>query len=195
MLALGSNIGDRLENLSSAVRLVGSIPGVRVCRVSRVWRSAPAGYRAQRWFYNAAMSIRTDLSAPRLVSRLKSVERALGRRRRFRNGPREIDIDLVLLGGQKSSRPSAIIPHPRMHLRRFVLAPAAEVAPSMVHPVAGKSVRALLRGLNGSGSAVVLKPAEHARFRALMSGRIRLVRLAGCAGGRGGRDLDPAGRG
>ena len=170
-MGLGSNVGDRLENLSSAVRLLGSINGVRVVRVSRVWRSAPAGYRAQRWFYNAAMRIRTSLSAPALVASLKSAERELGRRRRFRNGPREIDADLLLLGSRMLKKPSATVPHPRMHLRRFVLAPASEVAPALVHPVLRKSVRSLLRGLHGGGAATVLKAPDQARFRSLVAGR------------------------
>ena len=173
LVGLGSNVGDRLENLASAVRLMGSIAGVRAGRVSRVWQSAPAGYQAQRWFYNAAMRIRSSLSAPALVKSLKSAERKIGRKVRFRNGPREIDIDLLLLGARKSSRASATVPHPRMHLRSFVLAPANEVAPAMIHPVAGKSIRALLRGLSGSGSAVALKAADQARFRALVAGRDR----------------------
>lgn len=173
LLGLGSNVGDRLGNLAAAVRILGLVPGIRVVRVSRVWKSAPAGYRAQRWFYNAAMRIRTSLSAAALVKGLKSAERKLGRRVRFRNGPREIDIDLLLLGPRKSSRASAIVPHPRMHLRPFVLAPASEAAPTMVHPVSGKSIRALLRGLSGRGSVAALKAADQLRFRALVAGRDR----------------------
>ena len=171
LLGLGSNIGDRLGNISSAVLYLGSVPGIRPGRVSRIWRSAPAGYRAQRWFYNAAMRIRTNLSAVALVSSLKLAEQKLGRRKRFRNGPREIDIDLLLLGKRKSRSVSAAVPHPRMHLRRFVLAPAAEIAPAMVHPVAGQSIRVLLRRLGDGGSAAMLKGADQARFRSMIAGR------------------------
>ena len=171
LVGLGSNVGDRLVNIASAVRLLGKITGIRPGRVSRVWRSAPAGYRAQRWFYNAAMRIQTNLSAKALVTGLTSAERTMGRQKRFRNGPREIDIDLLLLGAKKSRSASATVPHPRMHLRRFVLAPASEVAPAMVHPVLGKSIRALFRGLHNGGAANVLKPSDQARFRSLVAGR------------------------
>ena len=171
LLGLGSNIGDRLENLSLAIRFLRKTPGIRLGRVSRVWRSAPAGYRAQRWFYNAAMRIRTNLSGKSLVSSLKKAERALGRRKRVTNGPREIDIDLLLLGRRRIHSISLTVPHPRMHLRRFVLAPASEIATSMIHPVSGKSVGALLRGLGKTGSAIALNRQEHLRFRAMNAER------------------------
>lgn len=170
LVGLGSNVGDRLENLSMAARYLGNLTGIKISGVSRVWRSAPAGYRAQRWFYNAVMKIRTSHSIPALVRRLKAAERALGRKRRFQNGPREIDVDLLLLGSRVMHTAAATVPHPRMHLRRFVLAPAAEVAPGMVHPENGKSVRSLLRGLGRGGSAIALKREEQLRFRAGISG-------------------------
>jgi len=167
LIGLGSNLRDRLGMLAAAVRAVREFPRTRVVRVSGVYRTSPVGNRSQPWFYNAAMTVRTSSTAAGLLGRLKRVERALGRKRRARGGAREIDLDLLLLGSSVSRRGKVRVPHPRMAGRRFVLAPASEVAPGMVHPVAGLTVRGLLARLDSREKVVRLPAAAQDRFRSL----------------------------
>ncbi len=139
-LGFGSNIGDRVANVRRACRLVGEIPGFRVVRVSSLIETAPVGYTDQPDFINAAAEIETDLTPRALIAAVKEIERAMGREKTVRFGPRVIDIDILLFGDRVINEPDLVIPHPRMHERAFVLAPLAEIAPDAVHPVTGKRI-------------------------------------------------------
>lgn len=111
------------------------------------------GYTPQPDFWNLVAEISWSGSAPALLKVCQEVERRVGRTRSFRNGPREIDVDILDLAGRVRSRPDPILPHPRLTDRRFALAPLAEIAPRWRHPVTGKTARELLKGLPRKPSA------------------------------------------
>ena len=146
-IALGSNLGDRALNLREALRRVGEFASV--LRVSTFHETEPVGYLEQGRFLNAAALVATDLEPRELLLRLLAVEREMGRARTFRNGPRIIDLDIVLWGARVIDEPGLTVPHPRMHSRAFVLAPLCEIAPDAVHPVLGQTVRQLAARLSG----------------------------------------------
>ncbi len=144
-LALGSNRGDRRAYLAQALDALARL--APLLGVSSVYRTDPVGYRRQRPFYNAVAAIRWTGSPVRLLRATQAIEQALGRTRSFRNGPREIDIDILDLNGSRRTAADPILPHPRMRGRRFVLAPLAELAPDWTDPVSGATARELLRSL------------------------------------------------
>src|SRR4051812_32114417 len=164
LLGLGSNQGDRVGNLLAAIDLLRSQPEISVTAVSSFIETAPVGGpQGQEQFFNAAAVVETSLSPPDLVSALLSLEQKLGRERRERWGPRTIDLDLLLYGDAVIESPDVTVPHPRMHERRFVLAPAAEIAADWLHPRRQQTIGQLLDGLPGSGDAtmrVILSPSQ-----------------------------------
>ena len=142
-LSLGSNVGDRGENLRLAVeRLVPA--GVRVLRVSPVYETEPVDYANQRWFLNLVVEAETELFPMQLLARTGSIERDLGRVRTVEKGPRTIDIDILFYGRSVVKTERLEIPHPRVAERRFVLAPLADLAPDLRHPATHRSVREML---------------------------------------------------
>ena len=142
-LGLGSNIGDRQANLEAALAGLPAI-GVRVTRASPVYETEPVDFTDQRWFLNLVVEAETELFPLQLLARLQRIERDLGRVRAVARGPRTLDIDILLYGQAVIQRPDLEIPHPRMAERRFVLAPLADLAPDLRHPVTRKTVRELL---------------------------------------------------
>lgn len=142
-LSLGSNIGDRAENIARAVAALAE-HGVRVTRQSSLYETEPVELREQEWFLNGVVSAQTDLAPRDLMAALLAIERSLGRERTVPKGPRIIDIDILLFGDDVVKEPQLEIPHPRMAARRFVLVPFAEIAPDACHPVLRKSIGALL---------------------------------------------------
>jgi 2-amino-4-hydroxy-6-hydroxymethyldihydropteridine diphosphokinase len=144
-LSLGSNIGDREGHLRSAIEKLNA-NDVRVLRVSPIYETEPVDVTDQRWFLNLVVEAGTELFPLQLLARTAKIERALGRVRTTPKGPRTIDIDILLYGTSRVSTPKLVIPHPRMAERRFVLAPLADLAPDLRHPVSGKSVREMLDG-------------------------------------------------
>ena len=148
-IGLGSNLGDRRAFLDSAVERLENTPGVIVCCVSTYHETPPIGPPGQGPYLNAAAMIKTELPASELLILLQAIESALGRNRdtEQRWGPRTCDLDLLLYGESVVETPNLTIPHPRMHERRFVLEPLAEIAPHAKHLVLGKSVAELLADL------------------------------------------------
>jgi 2-amino-4-hydroxy-6-hydroxymethyldihydropteridine diphosphokinase len=148
LISLGSNVGNPAESLRQALALLALVPGLRVTVTSSFHETKPAGGpAAQENFLNAAARLETDLPPPELFSVLQNLEQKLGRIRTERWGPRTIDLDLLLYDGLELETPELILPHPRMSFRRFVLEPAAETAPEMVHPLCGNTIAGLLRHL------------------------------------------------
>jgi 2-amino-4-hydroxy-6-hydroxymethyldihydropteridine diphosphokinase len=142
-LSLGSNSGDRLENLARARERLAAAD-IRILRVSEVYETAPRDVPAQPWFLNQVIEAESALLPRQLLSRLQKIERDMGRKRTVAKGPRIIDIDIVLFGESVISMPDLEIPHPRMMERRFVLEPLAELAPKLRHPILNRSVREML---------------------------------------------------
>jgi 2-amino-4-hydroxy-6-hydroxymethyldihydropteridine diphosphokinase len=143
LLGLGANLGEPVRQLARAVERLGEV--VEVEAVSPVYRSEPVGYREQPDFYNLVVLARTPLPAEELLARTQEIERELGRVRAFPNAPRTLDIDLLAHGSRVLDTPDLALPHPRMHLRAFVLVPLAEVAPKWRHPVLKRTARELLQ--------------------------------------------------
>jgi 2-amino-4-hydroxy-6-hydroxymethyldihydropteridine diphosphokinase len=151
-LSLGSNVGDRVQNLREAVAKICEIGDV--VAVSSLYETEPVEFTEQSWFLNCAVAITTNLAPQELMSRLLEIEREMGRERTVKKGPRTIDIDIVLFGNQVIEMPELRVPHPAMHERRFVLEPLEEIAAEARHPVLRKSVRELLKELPADDAVV-----------------------------------------
>ena len=151
-IGFGSNIGDRLVHIQNAIRALSKTEGITLRKISSIYKTDPVGYEAQAQFLNGVAAIQTDLPPLSLLHILKDIETAVGRRQRIRWGPREIDLDILIYGDLCLQTEKLIIPHPEMHRRRFVLAPLAEIAPNLVHPVFQETVQSLLEHLEDDKS-------------------------------------------
>lgn len=168
LIALGANLGDRQQTLGRAVELLAARAEISSVTASRLHETAPVGGpQGQAAFLNAAVALDTSLAPEALHDLLQRIERDLGRQRTTRWAPRAIDLDLLLFGDSVISTPALSVPHPRMAFRRFVLAPAAEVAPAMVHPLLGLSLAALLAHLDAAVPYVALLGMPDSRRPAL----------------------------
>jgi len=148
LLGLGSNLGDRDANIAAALDRLTDERALHVLATSRVRTTAPVGGPPQPDYRNAAALAETDLRPRDLLAAMKRAEERVGRRPGGeRWGAREVDVDLLLFGEEVIDEPDLVVPHPRMAQRRFVLEPAAEVAPQMRHPVLGRTVREMLEAL------------------------------------------------
>jgi 2-amino-4-hydroxy-6-hydroxymethyldihydropteridine diphosphokinase len=144
-IGLGSNVGDRMATLRTAVQRLETLG--RVTRVSRLYETEPVGYLDQPRFLNAVVALETALAPVDLLRALLGIERESGRTRSFPNAPRALDLDLLLVDDVTLETAELTLPHPRLHDRAFVLAPLADLAPEMVHPASGQTVREMLRAL------------------------------------------------
>ena len=127
-IALGSNLGDAAANLDAAVRALDLVPGVTVTNVSGYYVTAPWGYADQPDFTNACCEVETTLSPEALLGVCLGIEAGMGRVRQIKNGPRVIDLDLLLYGNETRNTEELILPHPRMGERAFVLQPLSDLA-------------------------------------------------------------------
>jgi 2-amino-4-hydroxy-6-hydroxymethyldihydropteridine diphosphokinase len=141
-LGLGSNVGHREAALAQALELLAD-GDLRIRRLSSLYETAPREITDQPWFLNQVAEIETRLFPPILLARCLRVEQAMGRKRTRRFGPRAIDIDILFYERFVVERPGLSIPHPRLHERRFVLEPMAELEPDFRHPVLRKSIAEL----------------------------------------------------
>lgn len=143
-IALGSNVGDRTRHLTDAIAVLHATPGIAVLKVATPIETDPVDCPPDAEpFLNSAAELRTTLEPAALLTALLGIERSLGRHRSVRNAPRPIDLDLLLFGDRVLKTDTLELPHPRMHERAFVLLPLVEIAPEVVHPVLGKTIREL----------------------------------------------------
>lgn len=141
---LGGNIGDTRQVFRDAMEAIQSAIG-HIDSISSLYRSAPWGFEEQDPFLNQALSVKTDLSPEESISVIAVIEKSLGKEPLYPNGPRKIDIDIMFYNNLIINTDSLIIPHPRLHLRRFNLLPLAEILPDFVHPVLNRPINSLLQ--------------------------------------------------
>ncbi len=141
-LALGSNLGDRRGNLAAAIQRLRE--KVEIHTLSSLYETEPVGYLDQPRFLNMVCCGKTNLSPEELLGEAKTIEKLIGRQLSFRNGPRPIDIDILLYDDQQVEQEALIIPHPRMQERAFVLVPLAEISPNVIDPLSGKTAQELV---------------------------------------------------
>ena len=168
-LGLGTNLGDREAYLARAVEALAETGGIRLEQVSRLYRTAPWGVSDQPDFLNLCVLIETDLSPEALLAACKRIESELGRRDGLRWGPREIDIDLLIMPGVTMDTETLSLPHPRMGLRRFVLDPLAEIVPGWM--IGETTVQEQSAALKRDAADQMCEPDEDAtrRFALLRS--------------------------
>jgi 2-amino-4-hydroxy-6-hydroxymethyldihydropteridine diphosphokinase len=157
-LALGSNLGDRRQNLMQAIAALESAK-VEIVRQSSIYETAPMLLEDQPWFLNQVIEVKTRLFPRQLLHTAQEIERRIGRRRTVAYGPRVIDIDILLYGRTVMSTDELTIPHPRMTERRFVLEPLSELAPRLRHPVLKRSIAELLAATKAQSVKLYKHPA------------------------------------
>lgn len=160
-VGLGSNLGDRAGNLLLAIQGMMAA-GLEVARLSAIYETEPVETFAQPTFLNMVAELRSNtLPAPeQLLAKLLRIEQELGRTREVPMGPRTIDLDLLLYHDETRSTPFITLPHPRLHQRRFVLEPLAELCPGLVHPILRQTVSELLATTSDISAVTLWKPRQ-----------------------------------
>lgn len=156
-LGLGSNLGDREQHLRAALAALRALG--ELIAVSPLYETEPVGFLDQGPFLNAVVCLRTPLDPEAFLAGLQDFERAAGRQRTVPDGPRTLDLDLLFWGGACLQLPGLEVPHPRLHLRRFVLAPLCDIAPDLPHPRLGLTAHQLLSNLNDPAAVSLYHPA------------------------------------
>lgn len=151
-ISMGSNLGDKIGNCRRAVNEIAGF--CEVIRVSSLYETEPVGKEDQPNFINCVSQIETNLSPHKLLKKLNSIEEKLGRVRHEKWGPRTIDLDIIFYNDLIINESDLIIPHPRAHLRRFVLEPICEIAPEFIHPGPDSSVLELLKLLEDNKKVI-----------------------------------------
>jgi 2-amino-4-hydroxy-6-hydroxymethyldihydropteridine diphosphokinase len=131
LIGIGSNIGDRKQHIDTAIEALNHIPSVKVSRMSPIYETEPWGYVNQAKFFNAVIEVETNLTANTLLGVCLGIEAGIGRIRDIKNGPRVLDLDLLLFEGQECTSAELTLPHPRMFERDFVLIPLRDLYPEM----------------------------------------------------------------
>ena len=154
-IGIGSNLGDKKHNCLKAVDRIGEILGSEVIACSDWYLTKPVGVEGQDWYMNGALCLSTNLSAQNLLSKLQAIEADMGRVREERWGSRIIDLDILLYGREIISEETLTVPHPLMHLRKFVLVPMVQLAQDLIHPSLPVTMGELLEKLPEDGQVVV----------------------------------------
>ena len=166
-IGFGSNLGDRVDFCDRAVTLLGLLPHSQLLAVSSLYETEPvpdAGAQGEGWFLNGVVQLETDVTPQSLLAVCREIERSLGRDPERRSGPRTLDLDILLYGGRVIVEMDFRVPHPRLHLRRFVLEPLVEIDPALVHPALGQSASQLLARLEDGHRVRRLDPQPNTRY-------------------------------
>ncbi len=166
-VGFGSNQGDRVDFCDRAVTLLGLLPHSQVIAVSSLYETEPvadAGAPGEGWFLNGVVQLETDITPQSLLAVCREIERSLGRDPEHRSGPRTIDLDILLYGDRMFQDKELTVPHPRFHLRRFVLEPLVELEPALVHPALKLTVSHLLAQLTDKHEVRRLTPQPGTRY-------------------------------
>ncbi len=166
-IGIGSNVGDRQDFCDRAIALMNLLPLSQVTGVSSYYETEPVdpeGWQGEKWFYNGVVRLDTSLKPRRLLDILQETERGLGRDDIHRNGPRTMDFDILLFGQHHIAQEGLTIPHPRLHLRRFVLEPLVELDPTYIHPTLHCSMKELLEILEDTSSVTKLPFKPGAKY-------------------------------
>ena len=155
-ISVGSNLGNKLENCRRGIAALTGTETSRLIDQSRVYQTEPVDYKDQDWFVNCAVKIETVLLPLALLDEIESIERAAGRiRDPVRYGPRILDLDIIFYEDLVMNHPRLVIPHPRMHKRRFVLKPICDIDPHIKHPVFHRNMHAMLEKLDEEGQRII----------------------------------------
>lgn len=145
-LSIGSNIENRQENIKTSIKEIKKLGDIKT--VSSIYETEPVGYQKQNNFLNLVLKLETKLSPNKLIKETQKIENEMGRIKKIKDGPRNIDIDIIFYNDEIINTEKLTVPHPRMHQRRFVLAPMKEIAGETIHPVKNKTISELLNKLN-----------------------------------------------
>ncbi|MCD6224747.1 MAG: 2-amino-4-hydroxy-6-hydroxymethyldihydropteridine diphosphokinase [Deltaproteobacteria bacterium] len=155
LISAGSNIGDKSGNCKKGISALIRPERAVLIKESKFYKTEPVDYTDQDWFVNCAVKISTPLEPLELLTEIKRIESEAGRKKDVvRFGPRVLDLDIIFFDDRVIESDNLIIPHPRMHQRRFVLMPICDIDPNIIHPVLKKSIRALLAELDDSEQKV-----------------------------------------
>ena len=166
-IGFGSNVGDRIDFCDRAVTLLSLLPHSQVTGVSLLYETEPVKDGANPgagWLLNGVVQLETAITPESLLSMLSEIERSLGRDDDNRSGPRTIDLDLLFYGQRVIDQPGLKVPHPRLHMRRFVLMPLSELAPLLVHPTRLRSVNQMLSETTDPSEVRLLFPQPSTRY-------------------------------
>ncbi|WP_455378926.1 2-amino-4-hydroxy-6-hydroxymethyldihydropteridine diphosphokinase [Petrachloros mirabilis] len=166
-IGFGSNVGDRVDFCDRAVTLMSLLPHSQLTGVSLLYETEPVkdgSNPGDEWFLNGVVRLETEVTPKSLLSALREVERALGRNQDNRSGPRTIDLDILFYGDRIIDEADLVVPHPRLHRRRFVLMPLSELDPLLVHPVRRLSVNQMLAEVGDSSEVRLLFPQPSTRY-------------------------------
>ncbi len=167
LIAFGSNVGNRLDYCDRAVTLLSLLPGSQVTAVSALYETEPVTDGCDPgtgWFLNGVVRLETEIAPHKLLEVCREIERSLGRDLEHRAGPRTLDLDILAYDQQIINQPGLVIPHPRLHQRRFVLTPLADVAPEWRHPTMGRTVAELLLDLSDVSKVRRVEAAPGSRY-------------------------------
>jgi 2-amino-4-hydroxy-6-hydroxymethyldihydropteridine diphosphokinase len=155
-LSVGSNLGDPLRNCRQGIAALCADSRVELLAQSQFYRTQPVDFLEQDWFVNAALQLRTVLAPLDLLALIQSIQRLMGRKSdAVRFGPRILDLDIIFYDDLVLDTPHLVVPHPRMHKRRFVLQPICDIDPGVVHPLLGRTMQELLQQLPIEGQEMV----------------------------------------
>jgi 2-amino-4-hydroxy-6-hydroxymethyldihydropteridine diphosphokinase len=155
-IGAGSNIGNKLLNCKNGINALTSTKKIQIKEWSRFYKTEPVDYKDQDWFINAVVKIETTLNPFQLLEKLKLIERDSGRvEGSVKFGPRILDLDILLFDDLVTNSSGLVIPHPRMHKRRFVLKPICDIDPTIVHPVLKKDMQGLLDVLDENEQRII----------------------------------------